>query len=150
MIRLIYSSAAQHPVSAGVMHARIGRFRDYNQNQGIVSVLLMLNDDFLQILEGPEDAIDTLYQRIARDPLHHQLTLLSREEIDHPMLADHPLEYIAPTASADGKPLSAAAIAREAGWTLHGKVQQVMQSFLDGKWHHHLPNGMNPQVLRRG
>ncbi|AXT45590.1 MULTISPECIES: BLUF domain-containing protein [Chromobacterium] len=150
MIRLIYSSAAHHPVSAETMHNRIRRFRDYNQSQGIASVLLMLNDDFLQILEGPEENIDALYQRIARDPLHHQLTLLSREEIDHPMLANHPLEYLAPSPQADGKPLSAAAIARDAGWTLHGKVQQVIQSFLDGKWHHHLPNGMNPQVLRRG
>ena len=34
---------------------------------------------FYQLLEGPRDQIDTLYQRISKDPRHEQVILLESE-----------------------------------------------------------------------
>ncbi|MDF0606571.1 BLUF domain-containing protein [Neisseriaceae bacterium TC5R-5] len=150
MIRLIYSSAAIAPVEPEQIATSLMPYQQYNEQHGIRSLLLMLNNDFLQILEGSADEVDMLYQHIAHDHHHHQLTLLSRETIAEPMLADHPLQYFAPGPPGEGETLSYHMFNAATGQALQGKPQQVVSSFLEGKWHHHLPNGMNPQVLRRG
>lgn len=45
---------------------------------------LLWHDDglFLQVIEGPESSVATTYARIARDPRHHDLTVLSDRSVD--------------------------------------------------------------------
>ena len=44
-------------------------------------MLLYLNGNFVQVLEGDEVAIDETYARICVDPLHRDIHLLHREHI---------------------------------------------------------------------
>ena len=50
-----------------------------NSREGITGVLLSCNGIFFQILEGEEENIDTLYEKILNDDRHHQILCLKSE-----------------------------------------------------------------------
>ena len=50
-----------------------------NQREAIAGLLLLAGDQFLQVLEGPLDAVNSLFQRICRDERHHTIALISFE-----------------------------------------------------------------------
>lgn len=54
--------------------------RRCNTRDGITGALICRQDLFLQLLEGPEDAVDAAYQRIARDDRHIEVRRLTRRE----------------------------------------------------------------------
>jgi class 3 adenylate cyclase len=50
-----------------------------NSREGITGVLLCCSNIFFQILEGEEDRIDSLYQKILKDDRHYQILCLKSE-----------------------------------------------------------------------
>jgi hypothetical protein len=50
-----------------------------NPGRKITGMLLASGDLFYQLLEGPRDQIDMLYERISKDPRHEQVILLESE-----------------------------------------------------------------------
>jgi adenylate cyclase len=50
-----------------------------NAKEGITGILLSCNRTFFQILEGDEDRIDHLYEKILKDDRHHQVVCISLE-----------------------------------------------------------------------
>ena len=54
----------------------------HNPGQGITGLLLYGNGTFLQALEGEEDVVTPLYENIARDPRHANVTCLNRKTIE--------------------------------------------------------------------
>src|SRR4029078_11824629 len=54
-----------------------------NAKAGVTGVLCFCTNAriFLQVLEGGRSAVSALYNRIAQDPRHHDVALLSYEEI---------------------------------------------------------------------
>lgn len=55
--------------------------RRHNPQVGVTGLLLYCNGCFMQVLEGPVDAVEALYKRIAKDPRHRSLIQLSMEPI---------------------------------------------------------------------
>lgn len=55
--------------------------RRNNRNAQITGLLLFNGKRFLQVLEGPLDAVSTTYQRIAADGRHRAPVLLARKQI---------------------------------------------------------------------
>jgi hypothetical protein len=53
--------------------------RRNNIERGITGLLLYRGGNFIQALEGPEDAIDELIDRIYEDPRHRGVQVLLRE-----------------------------------------------------------------------
>ncbi|MDB4657742.1 BLUF domain-containing protein [Verrucomicrobiales bacterium] len=52
-----------------------------NKEKDITGILLLSDESFLQVLEGPEDAVNALYCKIIQDKLHSDVTLISYEQI---------------------------------------------------------------------
>jgi adenylate cyclase len=50
-----------------------------NPGRKITGMLLASGDLFYQLLEGPKDQIDLLYERISKDSRHEQVVLLESE-----------------------------------------------------------------------
>lgn len=50
--------------------------RSHNERVGITGALICRNDIYLQMLEGPRDAVTGLFSRILRDDRHADITLL--------------------------------------------------------------------------
>lgn len=47
--------------------------RENNSKLGLTGMLLYKNGEFMQVLEGPEQAVRTLVEKISRDPRHNNV-----------------------------------------------------------------------------
>lgn len=76
---VVYTSAAQRaaPDLEGILEVS----RRNNAQRGLTGVLLFAEGNFIQALEGPKDALDATYARIAADPRHRQIIDLFRTPI---------------------------------------------------------------------
>jgi hypothetical protein len=55
--------------------------REKNTRLGLTGMLLYKDGNFIQALEGPDDAVEALYRSIERDPRHHGVLRLTRQPI---------------------------------------------------------------------
>lgn len=62
--------------------------RRNNPRDGITGALICRQDLYLQLIEGPDAAIDALYARITRDDRHDNIVLLLSEIVDRPLFAE--------------------------------------------------------------
>ena len=81
MIQLSYASTATQPMTAAQLLAILQQCYGHNALNDITGLLLYGNGTFLQALEGDEDVVASLYERIARDGRHSHVTCLSQETI---------------------------------------------------------------------
>ena len=77
MYRLIYKSRSTQPIEWDFVNELIGTSKSNNEETGISGVLLATRTHFLQVLEGEFDDINRLFMRIARDPRHEEVQLVS-------------------------------------------------------------------------
>jgi Sensors of blue-light using FAD len=76
------------------------RARANNKSGGITGALLLLDDWFVQVLEGEEEAVRSLYATIERDPRHDRVVLLDTRSVDRHVFA----RWAMARASVDGEP----------------------------------------------
>jgi Sensors of blue-light using FAD len=83
LVRLLYASRAAESVNADALAAIVKRSKEHNPSVGVTGVLCFCTNAhvFLQVLEGGRGAVSALYNRIAQDPRHRDVALLSYEEI---------------------------------------------------------------------
>jgi hypothetical protein len=83
MIQVVYVSRARDGLSSADLLDILMISRRNNPANGITGMLLFGNGNFLQVLEGEESTVDALLDKLARDPRHAQIQVLSRRAIDH-------------------------------------------------------------------
>lgn len=81
LVRLIYASRAAQAVNHDTLGALMKSSRARNLAAGITGVLIFNDGVFLQLLEGGRNAVSALYNRITRDERHHDVVLLSYDEV---------------------------------------------------------------------
>ncbi len=81
MIRLLYASHAAQPLTPAIMQAILASSRKNNMERGITGILCHSGDYFLQVLEGGRAQVNALYNVIAQDSRHDQVTILHYEEV---------------------------------------------------------------------
>ena len=81
LVRLMYASRAAKPLDGEELAHILRQSRPANLKAGISGLLCSSGDLFIQVLEGGRDAVNRLYNRIAADPRHTDVTLLQYEEI---------------------------------------------------------------------
>lgn len=84
MINLIYTSSAVELFREDELVELLKISRDNNRRRGITGMLLYNDGNFLQVLEGPEESVRTLYEKIRRDPRHRNIIKLYEKPIDEP------------------------------------------------------------------
>jgi hypothetical protein len=108
MKRLKYVSQFAEDLDRAAIDALIAHAAASNAALGITGILMSSGRMFYQVIEGPEAAIDGLFERIAADPRHQDVLLLAEEtgvterifadwslrKIDLDERADHRLEPI--------------------------------------------------------
>ena len=82
LVRLMYASRAADSVKPDGLNAILRRSTTHNPAAGITGVLCFSGEVFLQVLEGGRSQVSSLYNRITTDPRHHDVVLLSYEEIE--------------------------------------------------------------------
>jgi hypothetical protein len=81
LVRLMYASRAAQDVRPETVAGILRKSTQNNAAAGVTGLLCHTDAVFLQVLEGSRDAVSALYNRIARDPLHRDVTLLLYQEI---------------------------------------------------------------------
>ena len=81
LVRLMYASRATEEVTHEELIAILKKSKANNPGLGITGVLCYSGGVFLQVIEGGRAAISTLYNKIATDPRHRDVVLLSFDEI---------------------------------------------------------------------
>ena len=93
--RLIYrSTAKQSTLNNTVLDELAKTSSKNNKRDGIVGVLILSGDQFLQVLEGPVRYVNQLYKRILGDPRHEEVELISYELINSPYFFDWSMRMI--------------------------------------------------------
>jgi hypothetical protein len=80
LVRLLYASRLIDG-SPAVIESILAQSRSKNPELGITGVLCHGGGVFMQVLEGGRAPVNELYNRIARDDRHREVTLLHYEEI---------------------------------------------------------------------
>jgi hypothetical protein len=81
LVRLMYVSRASDSVNQNELVAILKKSKANNVGTGITGVLCFSAGIFLQVLEGGRSQVSALYNKIANDPRHHDVVLLSFEEV---------------------------------------------------------------------
>ena len=82
LVRLMYASRTSEAFKADGLSAILKKSTTNNPSVGVTGVLCFSGEVFLQVLEGGRSQVSALYNRIAGDPRHRDVVMLSYEEID--------------------------------------------------------------------
>jgi len=81
VLQVIYASAGVRKLRPEELTEILAQARSRNSDAGISGLLVYHDGSFLQLLEGPEAAVDALVARIKKDPRHHKFKLLLRDTV---------------------------------------------------------------------
>jgi len=81
LIHCIYASSATRDFDTPELTELLQRARSNNETLGLTGMLLYAEGSFFQVLEGPAEVVDRLYETIESDPRHDKVTKIIREPI---------------------------------------------------------------------
>jgi hypothetical protein len=96
---LTYTSLARLDLQAEDLEAIHRTARELNALDGISGLLIFNGTHFLQIIEGAEQAIDDLVERLRRDPRHSGLEVRDEHIADQRSFPDWSMELVRVSAS---------------------------------------------------
>ncbi|SEA30701.1 BLUF domain-containing protein [Rubrimonas cliftonensis] len=88
LLRLTYASRAVEWLSRDDLRAIADSAQKRNRAMGLTGLLLYVDGDFLQILEGAGGAVEQLFEMIENDPRNRWVTRLSTERVLRRAFAD--------------------------------------------------------------
>ncbi len=88
LLRLTYASRAVDWLTRDDLRAIAESAQRHNRARGLTGLLLYVEGDFLQVIEGPGAAVETLFETIAADARNQWVTRLSTERILRRAFAD--------------------------------------------------------------
>jgi hypothetical protein len=88
LLRLTYASRASEWLTRDDLRTIAAVAQRNNREAGLTGLLLYVEGDFLQVIEGPPDAVESLFEAIERDERNQHVTRLSTERILRRAFAD--------------------------------------------------------------
>ena len=82
MLSLTYVSSATEPMPEPKLVELLETIRPKNQARAVTGMLLYSGGNFIQVLEGPADAVRATYAEITTDPRHRGQIVVLEEEIE--------------------------------------------------------------------
>ncbi len=80
MHSLVYRSVATKNFNIPEIYSMLSRAKDYNAEHGITGCLLYHNNHFLQLLEGKEEDVMRLFQKISSDDRHTDIVVIESSD----------------------------------------------------------------------
>lgn len=86
--QMIYKSRSKGLVNWELVESILASSSKNNPENGITGVLMATETHFLQILEGEFENLNSTFEKIARDPRHEKIQLISFTETDKRIFGD--------------------------------------------------------------
>lgn len=93
IIQKVYYSISNHEVTPDFIDSILEQARKNNEKIGVTGCLLYHNKVFLQLLEGKEETINKLFNKIATDNRHKEVTLVCEEKVAHRIFPNWSMAY---------------------------------------------------------
>ncbi|HEX3863720.1 MAG TPA: BLUF domain-containing protein [Stellaceae bacterium] len=93
LLSLVYVSSAREVFRPEDLAELLQHSRRNNARAGITGLLLYVGGNFMQALEGADDAVDELYDRISRDQRHTGVQLIVRLPIERRLYPDWAMAF---------------------------------------------------------
>ena len=77
---LSYVSTQSYVLRDNDLERLLNESRSNNTKAEITGILIHLDGNFIQFLEGPEENIDSVFRSIQEDSRHHDIMILSQGE----------------------------------------------------------------------
>ena len=81
MLSLIYVSTSVKLLSDEELLGILKVSRENNSSKDITGLLLYKGGNFMQVLEGPDEVVTGLYEKIKLDARHKDVAIISKEQI---------------------------------------------------------------------
>lgn len=94
MITLIYGSSANRKMTEQELIDILRTSRENNEKKNITGMLLYDDGNFLQVLEGEEEDVTSLYKTIQQDPRHHSVFTYVKQPITERLFGDWEMGFI--------------------------------------------------------
>lgn len=135
LLQIIYASASATKMSTSELTEILRLAREKNEKQDISGMLVYHGGSFLQVLEGPETAVNALFAKIEKDPRHGEINVLYRDTIPEKEFEDWSMGYIdvaGEAAQAEGYVDYMRDLER---MTIDGtRGRRILKMFQDGNW----------------
>lgn len=93
MYRIIYLSSAIDSVDETELKNLLVKSRENNKLNDISGILLHIDGDFIQVLEGNKEIITNLYNKIATDKRHKGIITVVKGEVERRQFNDWSMGY---------------------------------------------------------
>ena len=100
IFELIYYSTASPDLSTNDILNILENSRDFNSKNEITGCLLYHNNEFVQLIEGEEEAVKKLYAKIESDKRHSNLIIVIQDNIAGRSFKNWSMAYYKPTNAA--------------------------------------------------
>ena len=85
---LLYTSIATIPMAKDSLKDLLAKARDYNSLNEITGMLLFKDGNFMQVIEGDETAIKSLFEKISKDSRHRDILVLKEGKLQEKMFSN--------------------------------------------------------------
>ena len=96
-LRIVYESQASASLSEAEVIDILRKSQVRNNQDKISGILLFQGRRFLQFIEGPPQAVQALFARIAKDPRHQDIRILSETNDEKLLMPTWAMAYSSPT-----------------------------------------------------
>jgi Sensors of blue-light using FAD len=93
MYRIIYLSSAVDSVDDKELNHLLLKSREWNLDNKITGILLHIDGDFIQVLEGDQEVIEKLFAKISTDNRHKGIIVVSKSNIEKRQFEDWSMGY---------------------------------------------------------
>ncbi|MFK7931056.1 MAG: BLUF domain-containing protein [Myxococcota bacterium] len=139
ILQLGYASASTVAFTDQDLVDLLATSRENNAKAGIGGMLLFHEGSFLQVLEGPAERVEALYERIRLDPRHNDAFLLFRREHTHRQFADWSMGFHRVAADPSKRPPGLNSFLTSGRTRMTDKdaekIRRILLGFREGRWH---------------
>lgn len=93
MHRIIYFSSATHLLTDNELHLLLDKSPIKNSQNDISGILIHIDGDILQVLEGEKEKIQKLFELIKLDPRHRTIIKVFDNEVSRRMFENWSMGY---------------------------------------------------------
>ena len=137
LIHCIYASRATASFDESMLPQLLDAARSANAARGISGMLLYVERNFFQVLEGETESVDAVFERICHDQRHTRVTRIIHEPIADRDFADWTMGFASLTVRELAEHagindfFSQATCIEQLG---PGRAKKLLQAFSRGRW----------------
>jgi len=137
-VQIAYTSSAGSCFDKAELDTLLQGARDNNAKIGVSGVLLYDNGSFFQIIEGPPNVTESLYEHIQKDPRHDHVVLVVRRSIKQRNFANWSMGFVREVTTLAEQPGYVDFFHGHNSLDLEGDsalVRKILEKFKRGLWH---------------